>query len=149
LGAISGNQRDRVHLNPYQRGQIAGKASEGAKPADIAADLNLTRSIIYYIFQQDELRDNSISLPRIPRKKSYTDTEERLCVCYCRINPKDTYQQVIDACGLSYKKTTVKKILKKYSMANWRAKKRLELTEAHALKQLAWALAHRGWTGEE
>jgi IS30 family transposase len=62
LGTISGNQRDRAHLNPYQRGQIARKASEGAKPADIAADLNLTRSTIYYTFQQDKLRDNSISL---------------------------------------------------------------------------------------
>jgi hypothetical protein len=91
LGAISGNQRDRIHLNPYQHGQIAGKASEGVKPIDIAVDLNLIYSTIYYIFQQDELRDNDISLLRIPRKKSYIDTEKRLCIRYCQINPKNIY----------------------------------------------------------
>jgi hypothetical protein len=76
LGTISGNQRDRVHLNLYQHGQKAGKTSEGAKPANIAIDLNLIRSTIYYTFRQDELRDNSIFLPRILRKKSYTNIKE-------------------------------------------------------------------------
>ena len=131
------------------RGQVVGQAFKGTKNAQIAKDLNLCDSTVRYTLQQDELRANGKSLPRKPRGKSYTDAEERLCIRHVRLHPKDTYQEVIDACQLSCKRTTVKKILKKHGIINWRAKKRPELTEEHALKRLAWCLAHRGWTGEE
>jgi hypothetical protein len=149
LGSISGNSRRGKELTPYMRGKILGKASEGAKSATIAIKLKIPRKTVEYTLQQDELRNDGYSLPRKPQGKSYTDAEERITVRHVRLNPKDTYQQVIDACGLTYKRSTVKKILKKHGIYNWRAKKRPELTEAHALKRLAWCLAHRGWTGEE
>jgi hypothetical protein len=107
------------------------------------------KSTVQYTLRQDELRNNGQSLPRKPRGKSYTDSEERLLLRHVRLNPKDTYKQVIAACNLSYKPTTVKKILKKHSICNWRAKKRPELTEAHALTRLAWCLVREGWTAEE
>jgi hypothetical protein len=131
------------------RGQVQGQAFKGAKPAEIAADLNLTRSTVNYTLQQDELRNNGESLPRKPRGKSYTDAEERLLIRHVRLNPKDTYQQVIQACNLSCRRETVKKICKRHGITNWRCKKRPELTEEHALKRLAWCLAHKGWTDEE
>jgi hypothetical protein len=104
------------------RGQVKGQASKGATPAEIAIDLKLTRSTVNYTLQQDPLRNNGHSLPRKPRKKSYTDAEERLCVRHARLNPKDTYQQVIDACKLSCERETVKKILKQHGISNWRYK---------------------------
>jgi hypothetical protein len=53
-------------------------------------------------------------------------------------------------CGLKCKTTTVKKILKKHGIINWRAKKQPELTEEeNVLKQLTWCLAWRGLTAEE
>jgi hypothetical protein len=91
------------------------------------------KSTVQYIFRQDELRNNGQSLLRKSRGKSYTDSEERLLLRYIRLNPKDIYKQVIIACNLSYKLITVKKILKKHGINNWRAKKRPELTEAYAL----------------
>jgi len=137
LRNISGNRPSHSRLTPYMRGQVVGQAFKGAKSTEIAEDLKIAESTVRYTLQQDELRDDGHSLPRTPRNKSYTDAEERLCVRHVRLNPKDTYQQVINACGLSYKRTTVKKILKKHGIANWRAKKRPELTEAHVLKRLA------------
>jgi len=137
LGSISGNHRKGKELTPYMRGQIAGQAFKGAKPAAIAIDLNVPRKTVKYTLQQDELRDDGHSLPQTPRGKSYTNAQERLCVRHVRLHPKDTYQEVIDACGLTCKRSTVKKILKRHSVINWRAKKRPELTEAHALARLA------------
>ena len=148
LGSISGNRLKGCEISPYMRGQVAGKASEGRGLRGIATDLKLDYSTVRYTLKQDELRHEGESLPRAHRKKSYTDADERNLLRHVRLNPKDTYKQVIIACGLDCKTTTVKKILKQHGIANWRCKQRPELTEAHALKRLAWCLVRRGWTAE-
>ena len=96
LRSISGNRPKRSEISPYMRSQVIGKASEGADPTSIAKDLKLTRSTVNYTLQQDELRNDGHSLPRKPRKKSYTNTDERRILRHVRLNPKDIYQQVID-----------------------------------------------------
>jgi len=131
------------------RGQVKGQATRGANQIDIAKDLKLTLSTVSYTLQQDELRNDGYSLPRKLRGKSYTNAEERLLLRHVRFNLKDTYKQVIATCGLSCKLTTVKKILKRHGICNWRAKKRPELIEAYALARLAWCLVREGWTAEE
>jgi len=137
LGFISKNRPKGCEISPYMRGQVIGQAFKGAKPTEIARDLKLDRSTINYTLYQDELRNDGHSLLQKPRCKLYTNAEERLCVRHIRFNLKDTYKQVIEACNLRCKRETVKKILKRHSIANWRAKKRLKLIEAHALKRLA------------
>ncbi|PMD31062.1 hypothetical protein L207DRAFT_537485 [Hyaloscypha variabilis F] len=121
LGSISGNSRWGKELTPYIRGQIAVR----------------------------RIARRRLLLTTKAPGKSYTPAQERRCVRHARLNLKDIYQQVIDACGLLYRRSTVKKILKKHSICNWRAKKRPELIEAHALNRLTWCLAYRGWTSEE
>jgi transposase InsO family protein len=149
LGCISGNRFKGCEISPYLRGKIAGKASLGLTAYKIAKDLKLVTGIVRYTILQDELRDEGHSLPRKPRNLSYTEHDERVLLRHVRLNPKDTYKQVIIACGLNCKTSTVKKILKKYGIANWKCKKRPFLTEVHAAKRLAWCLAHRHWTAEE
>ena len=149
LGSISGNRQKGQEISPYIRGQVARKSSKGRSTRGIAKDLNLHYSTIQYTLYQDKLRDDGHSLPRKLKGKSYTDTDERVLLRHVRLNPKDTYNQVIAACGLSCKPTTVKKILKRHSICNWRAKKRPELIEAHAIARLAWCLVREGWTAEE
>jgi hypothetical protein len=144
LGAISGNKIKGCEISPYMRSKVARKASEGRNHCQIARDLNLARETVRYTLYQDDIRNDGYSLLRKPCKKSYTDAEERLLIRHVRLNPKDTYNQVIKACGLRCKTTTVKKILKEHGITNWRCKKRPELTEEHALKRLAWCLAYRG-----
>jgi hypothetical protein len=95
LSSISRNRQKGQEISPYIRGQVQGQAFKGAKPAEIVTDLNLTRNIINYTLQQDELRNNGESLSRKLRGKSYTDAEERLLIRHVRLNLKDTYQQVI------------------------------------------------------
>jgi len=119
------------------RGKVAALASKGGNSYTIARDLLLTRSTVQYTLKQDPLRNDGESLPRKPRERSYTDADERVLLRHVRLNPKDTYKQVIIACGLKCKTSTVKKILKKHGIANWKCKKRPFLTEAHAVKRLA------------
>jgi hypothetical protein len=89
LGPISGNRLLGAHLSPYARVVIAGKASTGTKPSEIAAELNLEYSIVYRTIQLDLARYKGASLPRIPRKKSYTEADERILLCHVRLYPKD------------------------------------------------------------
>ena len=137
LSFISRNCPKGCKISPYMRGQVISQAFKGAKPTKIARDLKLDCSTVNYTLHQDKLRNDEYSLPRKPCHKLYTNAEECLCVYHVRLNPKDTYKQVIEACNLRCKRETVKKILKRHSIANWRAKKRLKLIEAHALKRLA------------
>jgi hypothetical protein len=136
-------------LSPYLRGKIASKASEGKTDYQIGRDLKLERGTVRYTLKVDNLRNEGETVPRKARGKSYTDAKERLLLRHVRLNPKDTYKQVIAACGLRCKTSTVKKILKKHHIANWKAKRRPLLTEAYALKRLAWCLKHRGYSVEE
>ena len=69
LSSISGNRPRRCEIHPYWRGQIAGKASEGANSYEIVMDLDLTCSTVQYTLQQDELRTNGESLLRTPRSE--------------------------------------------------------------------------------
>ena len=64
--------------------------------------------------------------------------EERKLIRHVRLNPKDTYAQVTEACQPSIKKGTIKKILKEYGIVNWRARRRPFLSEKHAAKRLVW-----------
>ena len=137
LGSISGNRPKGSEISPYIRGQIKGQANRSASHSSIAKDLKVLKSTVQYTLRQDELRNNGQSLLQKLRGKSYTDSEERLLLRYICLNLKDIYKQVIIACNLSCKLITVKKILKKHSISNWRAKKRPELTEAYALARLA------------
>jgi hypothetical protein len=118
LRSISGNRPKGSEITPYMRGQITRQAFKDTKLSEIARDLKLDRSTVNYILQQDQLRDDGHSLPRTPSGKSYTDTEEQFFFRHVRLNPKNTYKQVIAACRLSCKPAIVKKILKRYSICN-------------------------------
>jgi DNA-binding CsgD family transcriptional regulator len=134
LGSISGNRIHLCELKPYERGRIIGKAEEGATSAKIARDLKCSESAVKYTIRQEVLCNKGTSLVRASRTKSYNDREERNIVRHIRLNPKHTYKQVKDFLHLEYSKTTIKRILKKYGISNWRARKRLELTKEHILK---------------
>jgi hypothetical protein len=143
LGYISGNRFKGCEISPDIRGKVMGKASRGRNFYQITHDLGLDRSTVKYTIKQDPLRNEGSSIPQKARNKSYTDADERILLRHVGLNPKDTYKQVIIACGLSYKTSIVKKILKKHRILNWKCKKRPFLTEAHAAKRLTWCLAHR------
>src|SRR5882762_9844000 len=100
LGTISSNRQFNGHLKPYMRGVVHGLHLKGATPTQIALGLELDRGTVRYTIQQDPFRDDGETLPKDPRRKSYTLAEERLLLRHVRLNPKDTYATVIHVLGL-------------------------------------------------
>jgi hypothetical protein len=149
LGTISGNRAFNHQLSPYQRGRILGLTEGGLKSSYIEDLLNVSCGAIQSTLNLEHLRNEGNTQARSGRPREYTDATERRILRHVRLHPKDIYAQLILVCDLSIKKTTIKTILTRYSITNWRAKRRPLLTEANAAKRLAWCLEHRGLTQEE
>ena len=149
LGPIPSNHLLGEHLSPYWRGQICGQSSRGAKPSEIAERLELEYSAVYRTIQLDLACHEGESLPRAPRKKSYTEAEEWLLLRHVRLNPKHTYAEVKIACGLACSKSTIRKVSKEHGIINWKAKRRPFLTEKNAAARLAWCLERLHWAAED
>ena len=121
----------------------------GAQPKVIREALDISRGALRSTLSLYDSRLAGASLPRTGRPRSYTDADERLILRHVRLNPKDTYVQVLAATQIDIKRDTLKKILKRYRITNWRCKRRPFLTEANAAKRLAWCLKHRYRRDEE
>ena len=149
LSPISENRLLGQHLSPYMRGRIVGQAEGGATPSKIARDFDLEYSTVYRTIQHDLLRHEGKSLPKTPRKKSYTDADERALLRHVRLNPKDTYKQVKEGTGVTCSRETIRKVFKEHHITHWKAKRRPFLTDSNAAKRLAWCLERRHWTAED
>ncbi|PVH74006.1 hypothetical protein DL98DRAFT_519563 [Cadophora sp. DSE1049] len=111
LGAISTNHIPGKHLSPYLQGKVASAAFASVKPGGIAKALNLHRDTINYTLLQDNKRNKGKTIPKAARRRSYTLAKERKLLQHVRKFPKDSYEDVIRACNLSCKVSTIKKIL--------------------------------------
>jgi transposase len=149
LGTISGNRAFNYQLSPYQRGRILGLTEGGIKSSNIQNLLDVSRGAVESTLKREHLRNEGNTQARSGRPREYTDTTERKILRHVRLHPKDTYTQLILACELSIKKTTIKTILTRHGITNWRARRRPFLTEKNTVKRLAWCLKHQGLTEEE
>ncbi|KAF4636733.1 hypothetical protein G7Y89_g1357 [Cudoniella acicularis] len=114
LGPSSSNRQPYMYLSPYYRGGIVYTARFSHTATEIVTGTGFDCYTVRYTLEQDPERAEGKSLPKKPRNKSYTEPEERLLVRHVRNNLKDTYTQLILACGLSYKKRTLTSILEGY-----------------------------------
>jgi transposase len=149
LGPRSGNIRRGPELTPYARGKIVGAAQSGKTHTQIAITQKWARSTVQSTLSLDLYRNEGESQPRSGRPKTYTEREERSILRQVRLHPKCTYADVRRACLIKLCDSTLKRILKKHGITNWRAKQRPALTEEHAAKRLAWCIERIHWSVEE
>jgi transposase len=149
LGVISGNVQRRRELKPHERGKVIGASIAGATPGRISTLLNIPDQTVRDTISQDILRDDHKSKPRTGRPKCYTERDERMLLRHVRQFPKQTYAQVMNETQLGFSRSTVRRILQDHGIANWRAKKRPHLTQAHADARLGWCTRQRDWTAED
>jgi hypothetical protein len=121
----------------------------GMKFTAIQAQLKCSRGALRSTFDMASQRLNGESMPRFGRALYYIEADERRLLRHVRLNPKESYLQVIKSLDLVFGRTTIKKILTQHGIANWRARRRPFLTEAHAAKRLAWCLKNRYRNVEE
>jgi len=137
LGPISSNREFNHQLSLYQRGRIIGLVEKGVKPPEIADRLKCSRGAVRSTLVYIILRDEGEQQPRSGRPLEYTPADERNLLRHVRLNPKDLYEEYRRAYGLEIKRATIKRILRRYYIINWRARRRPYLTEKNAAKRLA------------
>ena len=148
LASISGNRRRGPELTPYQRGIINGAYRSGATPTYIAHNENTPLSTIKWTISTTSQHPNGVSKTRSGRPTVVTDRARRHIIRLARTNPRITYKDLRDQCGVSYSKSTLYRELKAYGLTNWLSKKRPLLTEEVAAKRLTWCKEREHWTYE-
>ena len=118
LGPITPNIIRRKELNPYIRGYIAGASAAGVSQYSIARELNVTRATIQTTLSRVNTRVDGESKPRSGRPKITIDREERIILRLARINPKQTYADLILRSGVNYSRKTVYRILSYAGITN-------------------------------
>ena len=118
LGSISRNRIRGHKLSPYTRAFIMGMKIAGKTPTQIALTVKTPARSIWTTIAQDAIRIDGKSRYRAGRPKCYTDRDERRLLRYVRLFPKHTYTQVGRELNLTFGKSTIKRILKEYSITN-------------------------------
>jgi transposase len=149
LGEVSVNRVSGTELSPFQRGQIIGAAKLGCTTTEISTALNHPPSTIRTTISRDEIRNDGESNLREGRPNALTIRQERIVIRFVRTHPKYTYAQVLLALGFDVHVSTLKRVLKKYGISNWKAKRRPYLSAKDAKARLKWCKERRNWTIEE
>jgi len=146
LGSISGNERRWKDLTPYQRGLIIGKFKCGLTPREVAANLEIPLQTVRDTIKFHPERTDGQSNARSGRPQISTQVNVRNVLRLVRRLPKITYDGIRKELQLSFSNDTIKRILQRNGITNWRAKRRPALTPEAVRKRLKWAKAHLDWT---
>jgi hypothetical protein len=146
---ITSNRRAGSELSPHIRSTIVGMKIGGQNGSQIARTLNLPQSTVYKTIDLALQRDANQSQSRSGAPAKYTIRDERRLLRFVRLNPKKTWRQVVEAIQLGVSKRTHQRMLNKYHITKWLAKKRPELTPDHAAARLSWAELRSEWTIEQ
>ena len=149
LGPITPNIIRRKELTPYTRGFILRQLTAGVEQADVAKALNLSRATVRTTLLRADTRINGESVERSGRPKVTDDRDERIILRLARINPKQTYQELIQRSGVKCSKSTIYRILARAGIINWLAKKRPLLRQQDVDAKLHWAKIYENWTYED
>ena len=137
LASISGNRNRGPELTPFQRGVINGAYRSGATPTYIAHNENTPLSTVKWTISTISQHPNGVSKTRSGRSSIVTNRARRHIIRLARANPRITYKDLKEQCGIAYSTSTLYRELKTYGLTNWLIKKRLLLTEEVAAKRLA------------
>ena len=124
LAPISGNIPRRKELTCYERGVVVGFAGGGVKASQIATELSLPKSTVQETLSKAPQRPQGISTSRIGRPPKCTIRDERRILRIARIKPRITYRELSFELGLPVSQSMLYRILRKYHIKKWLAKKR-------------------------
>ena len=146
LQSLNPNILSRRELTPYKRGKIEGARTIGGSWRQITEALHIPLRTVRNTISQASTRYEGATQPRIGRPNIYDPRDERLILRIVRQNPKITYRQLAQESGLKFCRSTFTRLLKKYGIKNWVAKKRPLLTPENASTRYRWADDRKDWT---
>jgi transposase len=133
LAPISSNTRIGCQLSKTDRNRIYGALDAGVRPSDVAARLNLNPNTVRTTKLRRPTRplDGDVK-PRSGRPRKLSGRDQRRLLRTIREEPKLTYSQVIKRLGFDISRSTYQRVLIRYNIRKWLAKKRPDLTEGLA-----------------
>lgn len=149
LGEIPGNAQKPIDLTPFQRGQISGKASTGRSIAGISQDLKIADSTVRRTLNQQSQHLDGQSLSKSGRPRISSSLDIRNILRVVRANPKTTYEKIRRALNLIFSNDTLKRILARKGIKNWRCKRRPLLTPEVVYKRYQWVKDYKDWTVDD
>jgi len=130
---ISGNRRPRAELSETARAGIIAASEAGVSKLKIAAEYRVNRLTVYDTINRWKNHHTLKSLPRPGEPEKLTRYQKRLLIRIIRMHPRIDYAALkCHAAGVTVTHKTLYRLLKKYHITNWRAKKRPKLTPAAA-----------------
>ena len=121
---ISGNRRPRAELSEVARAGIIAESEAGVLKLEIAAEYRVNQWKNHHTLE---------SLPRPGQPEKLIRHQKRLLIRIVHRNPQINYAALkCQVAGVNVTHKTLCRLLKKYYITNWRAKKRLKLMPAVA-----------------
>lgn len=142
LAQIDANERPGYQLSETIRARIHGASRAGAGVTEIAEDESLPKSTVTNTLQKIRTRNTYANTLKAGRPAIQDDREDRKILRYARNNPKFTYEELKRETSCTLSSTTIRRILHKHGIINWRCKRRPALTQAIAILRLDFALQH-------
>jgi transposase len=120
---ISGNCGPDDELSREACAGILSAVEHGVPKLQIALEYGMDRRTIYKTIERWNDHATTKSLPRSSYPRKLNRAQERMLVHYARRFPKAEYQEVKDIIqGITIKRTTAYRTLKKHGITNWRVK---------------------------
>jgi transposase len=143
---ISGNRRPGAELSEVARAGIIAESEAGVSKLEIATEYRVNRSTVYDTINRWKNHYTLESLPRPGQPEKLTRHQKRLLIQIVRRNPRIDYAALkCQVAGVTVTHKTLYRLLKKYHITNWRARKRPKLTPAVARLRLRWAQKYKGF----
>ena len=128
LQELNPNRVPNGELSIKQRNRILGIRNTKTPIHEIIKKYKVSRGAVENTIRQELLRQKATTFPRFRRPSIVTPIFERRLLRLVRKFPKSTYVTIQSAFGTTLSKTTLYRVLKKNSLTNWLAKKRLFFT---------------------
>ena len=137
---ISGNRRSGTELSEAARARIITASEARVSKPEIAAEYRVNRLTVYDTINRWKNHHTLESLPRLAQPEKLTRHQKRLLIQIIRRNPRIDYTALkCQVIGVTVSHKTLYRLLKKYHITNWRAKKRPKLTPAVARLRYLWS----------
>ncbi|GFY09735.1 transposable element Tcb2 transposase [Trichonephila clavipes] len=150
---MANNQSVRQHLDAFTRGRIIGKLEEGRSVTSVAAEFEITHSIVSRFWKQFQTTGTAIRGFSSGRPRGTTPSEDRYIVLQARRNRRQTAGEIArhttQATGRPISRFTVARRLHGGGLFARRPVRCVPLTPAYRRRRSLWCREHRNWRNNE
>jgi transposase len=142
FSVIDANRRPNAEFSNETRAAVIASRNTGLSIAKAGEANGVKKSAAAYIIKTYLRTQDLNSAPRSGRPRVFGRTEEHTLLRIIREHPKWTFVQVKNEAGFDFSRSTLGRILSRYNLTHWRAKRRPLLLEVHRRKRLAFCHAN-------